>query len=115
MSSDMQERKIFEAGEDIIIEGQTGENMFVLEKGRVQIWKKTEGGKKILSDLGPGHIFGEMALISSEPRIATVTALEQCVCVRIPRKNLNAIIDSSPPFVQALIRVLVRYLKENKS
>ena len=66
------------AGGYFFREGEPGESMFVLESGTVEVRKKAPQGSLVLSRLGPGDFFGEMALIDLAPRSAAVQALGDC-------------------------------------
>jgi len=66
------------AGGYFFREGEPGESMFVLESGSVEVRKKAAQGSLVLSRLGPGDCFGEMALIDLSPRSASVQALGDC-------------------------------------
>jgi CRP/FNR family cyclic AMP-dependent transcriptional regulator len=66
------------AGGYFFREGEPGESMFVLESGSVEVRKKASQGSLLLSRLGPGDCFGEMALIDLSPRSASVQALGDC-------------------------------------
>ncbi|MBK6973708.1 MAG: Crp/Fnr family transcriptional regulator [Sterolibacteriaceae bacterium] len=70
-------------------EGEPGESMFVLDAGTVEVRKKARQGALLLSRLGPGDCFGEMALIDLSPRSASVQALEDCSAFEIFAASLH--------------------------
>ena len=72
------------AGECYMREGELGDKVYVLERGRVEVLKAVADGQETLKELGPGDCFGEMALLDISPRSATVRALEDCVALEIP-------------------------------
>lgn len=80
-------------GEFFFHEGETGDFLFVLEKGRVQVLKSRGEQQVALRDLGPGDCFGEMALIDLSPRSASVLALEDCVAIEVSAAGLHAIAE----------------------
>lgn len=111
------------AGADIITEGETGSDMYFLIKGTVDIIKTTIFGDRFvcasLSD-DIGCVFGEMALIDSDKRSATVRAKTDCVSLKISRTDFNSFADSHPAAGVALLRFigvnLVRNIrKENEN
>jgi protein phosphatase len=72
-----------EKGVHIMKEGSTGEDMYIILKGKVDI---IAGGNKV-AELRPGNFFGEMSLIDRSPRSATVTAASDCKMLRITRSE----------------------------
>src|SRR5689334_9642327 len=70
-------KKRFTKDTTIVREGDPGDYLFLLYSGEVAVTAKSAGSKsQEIARLGPGHYFGEMALISREPRSATVTATQ---------------------------------------
>lgn len=66
--------KIFADGELIVAEGEISTEMYIVQEGAVVVSKKTKNGDLILGELGRGDFFGEMAMLESMPRNATVRA-----------------------------------------
>lgn len=78
----------FEPGEDVVREGDRGDELFIVVEGMLNILR----GEQILSEVGPGEHFGEMALIRSSPRSATVRAVERSEVIAIRRGDFFAIL-----------------------
>lgn len=71
-------------GEFFFRQGESGESMFVLEQGSVEILKERAGAEPhVIRALGAGDCFGEMALMDLAPRSASVRTLEDCVAIEI--------------------------------
>ena len=91
--------KTFSAGEEIIKEGDDGENFYILTQGKVQVFRNTLAGDRIalaiLSD-EMGIFFGEAALIAKDKRSATVTALTDCRTSVISGKKFKELCDKEP-------------------
>jgi CRP/FNR family cyclic AMP-dependent transcriptional regulator len=68
--------KEYPRGTLLFHEGDPGREMFIIQKGKVQIRKKVGAGEKTLADLGEGEFFGEMALLMGMNRSATVEVIE---------------------------------------
>ena len=69
--------KSFDPGERIVVEGQTGNGLYVIVSGNVEVLKGDLGGNpQVLAKRGPGDVFGEMALLGEWPRTASVRALD---------------------------------------
>ena len=78
-------------------EGMTGELLYIIISGRVEIIKKTKDGRKIiLATMGANEIVGEMSLIESAPRTATGKTCEDSVLMVITKSAFNQILDSNP-------------------
>jgi CRP-like cAMP-binding protein len=81
--------KRFVAGQSVIEEGQPGDSFFLLAEGNVEVSRQVGDRRVLLARLRPGAVFGEMALISRAPRIATVTALDDCDLLELRRASLE--------------------------
>lgn len=103
-------RDIFEKDKIVFREGTDGNDIFVVESGRVGVFKTVEGKVVRLAVFEKGAMFGEMSAVTGEPRSATTIALEQCVLVRIHRETVTQKIDAADPFIKALIQILINNL-----
>jgi len=88
--------KQYEDGQEIVREGDVGEHMFVIQDGMVEVVRSTEGGEVQLATLGPGDVFGEMALFEREVRSATVRALGPVRVLTIDRRTFFRRIQEDP-------------------
>jgi hypothetical protein len=88
----------FERGEVILREGQPGGSLYMLTSGRVRAFKKDGGtGKQAtLGDLKEGAFFGEMSILTGQPRMATVVALTRCELLELDRPTLDGITKAHP-------------------
>ena len=77
-------------------EGETGEQMFVLESGRFAILKAWEGREYLLREFGPGDCFGEIALLDFCPRSASGLALTECSALAFDCSALYALHERDP-------------------
>jgi CRP-like cAMP-binding protein len=95
-------------------EGQVGDAVYVLVSGRIGIWSGGERGDPVLlAILGPGEMFGEMAILSNErTRTATTQALSKVEVVQILRADIETLRDRYPRindvFIEALLRLVQR-------
>ncbi len=91
------------AGEVLFKEGDLGDCMFVLLEGTVDI---TIGGK-MLEQSERGAVLGEMALIDSSSRVATVTATSPSRLAKVDEHRFNFIVQQNPFFARHLMKILV--------
>lgn len=89
----------FSAGDAIVVEGDKGEELFIILEGDCLV---TKGGSDI-AQLGPGAHFGEMALVDNAPRSATVSALAECRTLVLSRAEFFIIIRKDPKTANKLM------------
>ena len=93
-------------GREIITEGDTGREFFVLVEGTAEV---ARGGKKVAS-IGPGDFFGEIALISRTPRNATITTTSPVRALVITDRAFRHLLDHSPQIAVAVLTALAERL-----
>jgi MFS family permease len=83
-----------QAGEVVIREGDVADRFYVIERGRVRVTQGGGwlGGEQVLRDMGPDEVFGEIGLLRSSPRTATVTALEDGLLLALDRDDFLALV-----------------------
>lgn len=104
-------RVTYEKEKIIFREGQDGTDSYVLESGRIGVFKTVEGKNVRLAVLEPGAMFGEMAAITGEKRAATTMAIEPCVVVKIPKSTMQSKMTACDPFIRALLNILINNLR----
>ena len=95
-------------GDQVFTEGEPGDALYLVVEGTVKVH---QGGKQ-LAQLGPRDVFGEMAVLDSEPRSATVTALKDSVLLKIARDDFRDILQERPEIGMGVIKVLSRRLRD---
>ncbi len=98
--------KIYQDGEVIIREGETGDCMYVVEDGQVEVVVNRNGEEVRLGLLGAGELFGEMALFENEVRTATVRSLGEARVLSVDRKNFMRRIHEDPSVAYRLVKLL---------
>ena len=89
----------------IFKEGDAGDGLYIIAAGQVQISAVIgQGERRVLSRLGPGEFFGEMAVLDNEPRSATVSTEQPTTVFFIPRESLLRMLESSPRLAVRLVR-----------
>jgi hypothetical protein len=94
----------FQPGTPIFREGDPGDSAYVIERGRVEISTQVRKKKKVLGSLGPGQVFGEMAVIDNAVRSATGTAVEETQLTVIAREQLQTRNDAAEPILRLLLK-----------
>jgi CRP/FNR family cyclic AMP-dependent transcriptional regulator len=100
----------FSVGEVLFREGETGDEMFVIQNGQVRITKLVAGEQRPLATLGRGEFVGEMAILNEKPRTATATVVEDAKLLVIGAKTLELMISNNSEIAFRLIRKLARRL-----
>jgi CRP-like cAMP-binding protein len=100
----------YEKDKVIFREGGDGTDAFVIESGRIGVFKMTDGKPVRLAVMEKGAIFGEMAAITGERRSATTIALEPSIVVRISKATIQQKISHCDPFIKALLAILINNL-----
>jgi hypothetical protein len=97
------EHEHYEAGEVIIRQGAKSEGMYFIEKGRVEIARKhPDRGEQILAELEAGDTFGELEMIFTQPRFASVRAKEKVSVFRWKHEALADFMKAHPPALAQL-------------
>jgi len=97
----------YAAGDTIFEEGEPGDEMYLVKEGRVNI--QVEG--QTVNSVGAGEIFGEMALISSDPRSATAVAASDCTLLPVNEERFLFLVQQTPYFSLHVMGVLAERLR----
>jgi len=105
-------RRALRRGVMIFHKDQAGDALYIVESGRVRIFLPAEGGEELsIDDLGPGDVFGEMALLDGQPRSASADASEDTVAFTLGREEFQKHLATSPALATALIALLSTRLR----
>jgi CRP/FNR family transcriptional regulator, cyclic AMP receptor protein len=92
----------------IFSQGEIAEAIFYLQEGRVKLTVVSEQGKEaVVGILGVGHFFGEGCLNGHPLRVATTTAIDDCVITRIEKATMIATIHNEPKFSELFISYIL--------
>ncbi|MGH2450510.1 MAG: cyclic nucleotide-binding domain-containing protein [Candidatus Limnocylindria bacterium] len=98
-------------GQEVVRQGDTGVGAFIIRSGKVEILQEHGGQQHKIGELGPGDVFGEMALLDEFPRSATVRAKEPTTVLGIQRWHFRGILESHPQLAVNLLPVLTRRIR----
>jgi len=96
------------AGTDVVTEGTTGHEFFLILDGQASVRR---GGRKVAT-LGPGDYFGELALLDRCPRSATIVAETPLEVAVIGQREFMAVLDQVPPVSHKLLVTMAHRLRE---
>jgi len=97
-----------EAGRPLVVEGDPGHEAFVVVEGTASI---SQGGVEVAT-VGPGAVFGEMALIDRVPRNATVTATTPMQLLVIGQREFSGLLDEAPDFRNSIMAALADRVRQ---
>ncbi len=107
-------RQRYAKGDPIFFCGDPGSSLYIVESGRVKIGLTADDGREaILSLMGPGSFFGELALLDGEPRSADASALEACQLLVLQRDDFARFLEARPQVTTRLLAVVSRRLRAN--
>ena len=102
----------FNKDEIIFLEGQSSNCAYIIESGKVGIYREDSSGNRFLvHKLSKKDLFGEMSLIDKYPRSATAIALESTRCIIIERSRFDYLKKFDPHFMVSLIKSLTERLR----
>ena len=104
--------KIYPDGENIICQGDSGDSMYVVQGGRVEVLQQSrKGGEQHLAFLEAGDFFGEMAVFEKEVRSATVRAAGEARVLKIDKKTLLRRIREDPLLAVNLLKTMSQRIR----
>ena len=115
LANAMGEREVY-SGEVLVLEDERPDRLFVLLQGAVEVSRKSEGSDRVIALLGPGSMFGLLALIDRGRRAATCVARGRGRVAEMPRDAFDLLYKSNAPladkFQYAIARQLARDVKQ---
>lgn len=97
----------FAEGEHLFHQGDFGDSMYIVKSGEVRVMiSHIRGGQEVVARIGPGGFFGEMSLLTGEPRTASVIADTETEVILLSKNDFSSIISSDSGVVEALSKAL---------
>lgn len=103
-------RRNLAAGQTIVREGDTGDEMYIVRSGKVRVFKSSEGNSVTLAVLGPGEFFGEMALMGEYRRSASASAETDVEVTVVDKKTFSAFV--SEPIVHDIMNKMAQRIRQ---
>ncbi|MBM4293699.1 MAG: cyclic nucleotide-binding domain-containing protein [Deltaproteobacteria bacterium] len=119
MGGDNSELQVFELGKEIrvpsgariVSQGEAPQAFYVIKSGLVKVFRETADGIRTdLTDLGPGSYFGEVALVTGQPRTASVEAVAETFLIEIAKDDFDQVLDQNPQLARHIIKQLASWL-----
>ncbi len=107
--NDLLPRSNYAAGQVICKAGEPGNSAYVIEAGTVEVLSAAD---QLIATMGPGELFGEMALLDQRPRTATVRALTPATMLRIDRGHIQTLMQRTDPVVRYLVTLLLERFRQ---
>jgi HEAT repeat protein len=101
----------FAPGEVIFKEGQAAHHLYVLARGKVEVFRRANSSEYPIATLGEKECFGEMAILDDAPRSASVKALEETQVLKIDRESFRELITERPQIAFAIFKILTSRLR----
>lgn len=96
----------FARGDVITRQGMVAHWLYILVAGEAEVWLEQEGERRLLTTLSGGSVFGEMGMLTGEPRRATVTAKSDAECYRLDKAGFEEVIRSRPAIAEEMAAIL---------
>jgi CRP-like cAMP-binding protein len=103
--------KEYRQGTLLFREGDSGREMFIIQKGRVQVRKRVGSGERILAELGEGEFFGEMALLIGMDRSATVEVVKDSKILVINPETFESLLKSNIDIAIKMLKKMATRLR----
>ncbi|MGB5160298.1 MAG: Crp/Fnr family transcriptional regulator [Thermoanaerobaculia bacterium] len=97
----------FDKGEAVFHEGDPAQDFFTLVRGRVKVYKVMPNGRVVILEiLGPGDPVGAVAVYESLAYPATAEAMDETLCVRIPKDPFFQLLETRPSLARGLLKAM---------
>ncbi len=106
MEQSILQRQIYDSGDQIFKEGDEGRLAYVVEEGEVEIFIIIDDHEQVLGTVGKDGIFGEMALIDNQPRMANARATKSTTIICVTRQMFDEKLNQADPFIRGLLKIL---------
>jgi CRP-like cAMP-binding protein len=104
--------KLYHHGESIVRQGETGDCMYIVQAGQVEVLQEKESKEVRLAVLNEGDFFGEMAIFEREVRSATVRAIGEVRVLTVEKKNFLRRIQEDPSLAYHIVQTMSHRIRE---
>jgi len=100
-------------GDIVFRKGDPGDSMYIVLDGKIRIYQEEEGSRYVQAQFGRGNFFGEMALVSGQPRVATAVAAAPSVLLPVGKEAFLEKIRTDPAVALHTIQILIVRLRRS--
>jgi CRP-like cAMP-binding protein len=111
MTDDSLERREYKPGQIIFAQGESGDEAFLIETGKVEIAVGDGTAELVIAVVNAGELVGEMALVDQAERMATARAIAKTTCVVVPKRIFDRVLKQSNPIVVSMLNSLMRRVR----
>ncbi len=104
--------RVYGDGEVLVCQGESGDCMYVVQEGLVEVFVEENGQEVGLRVCGPGEIIGEMAIFESEVRSATVRAVGEARILTVDRRTFLRRVQEDPSLAFNILRTMSARIRE---
>lgn len=101
-------KKTYQPEEAIIKQGEPGDSLFIVVEGSVSVRIKIDNKQVEVDRMGANAFFGEMALLTGEPRTASIVAITECILYEITKNDISPLLSQYPEIIDILSKELTR-------
>jgi CRP-like cAMP-binding protein len=105
------ERLVFQAGQDLCVEGDMGDAAYIIIGGTADVMIQTDDGPKTVTQVGQNDVVGEIAILCDVPRTATVRAVSEVTALRISKDLFFRMVTEFPQMAVEIMRKLATDLQ----
>jgi signal transduction histidine kinase len=106
-------KRFYPSDATVVREEEVGQTFFIIVEGEVEVTKQVEGQtERVLQRHGPGDFFGEMALIETLPRTATVRTATPSTLLELSKDDFDAVLSQQPAMALSVMRTLTHRLRQ---
>jgi transcriptional regulator with AAA-type ATPase domain len=107
------EEQVLTAGDMLFEQGDVGDSLYIVVSGQLEVFlTSSDGLETVLANRGPGSAIGEMALLTGEPRSASVQATEDSVVLVIGKHDFDQLLADNPSLAHVFIKTISGYVRE---
>ena len=100
-------------GQTLFSQGDAGDSLYVLAHGRLSVSIAVDGHEQVIGEVGRGQVVGEMAVLTGEPRSATVRAVRDSELIRFSKPAFERVIEKDPRTMTLISRRLISRLRQS--